>query len=388
MEKEIIKKEDNKENSLVPQYQFNRVDFNNPVTILNYGQDILQQMELVISDASKNLDRDNIVESDFKSRVDKLSNFSSKLDSIEQQREKKDIGINKIYNKLANFSNKILNKDKDTHLSYTSEYQAYVDNVDELVEIVNKMYEYAKSDFNLFNKFITDIKPYIEILKEVLVFGNIDRKDFEKEVLEIETKYKEDLENSDLKREAISKRQLLDVFEEKLYSIEKSKVTINQVVLEWNMRQINAIKQLTSYQNFLSLDKSLLKLNGTALVGAKKQKEEVQMLQYLIDGVNLSLVEGPKELNETISSVNELTKDGNIKIETIMEVDNFIQAGVELLKQGSIEKKEFIETNSKQLEIISEHFKEFHMGVKESMLLESFQDTYTNKTTTSYVKKK
>lgn len=351
--------------------KFKRVDFNNPTTILEYGQDIIDEIEKVINDAVKNIGEENAPNYTFLQKVDGLSDLSSKLDDLEEKRIKQNGGLSKIINKFK----KLIGKDTDTELSYSEEYKRYIDNIDQIVVDVSNMYESAKKDFDLFNNFIKSIKPYVEVLQKVYELGMKDKNEFEKEVANCENNYMKDNNDSDCRRDAIYKRQLLDIFVEKLYQIQKSKATINEVIIQWNMRQVNAIKQLTSYKNFLSIDKSILKLNGTALVGAKKQKEEVDLLRYLINGANKALVEGPKELNDVISEVNELTKDGNIRLETITKIDNYLQEGISLLKQGSIEKKEFIENSSKQLSMITEHFNGFNLEVKEQILLGSLEDT-------------
>lgn len=367
-------------NELVQNYKFERVDFNKPETILTYGQDIVDEMQNKINDATKNIERENLPAADFKKRVDKLSNFSERLDTLEERRDKLNKGLIGVLNRLFKKG------DDAGYLSYNQEYQLYIDNVDRVVDDVTKMFNDAKSDFELFNNFINNMKPYIGILDEVYKFGVFDKSEYEQEVLSIEQQYIDNQDNSDLRREAIIRRQILDSFNEKLYTIQKSKVSLNELVIQWNMRQVNAIKHLNSYQSFITLDKSILKLNGTALVGAKKQKEEVEMLEYLIDGVNNALVEGPKELTEVIERTNELTKDGNIKLQTFVEVDEYLQQGIELLKQGAEEKKLFIEESSKALEKVSEHLKEFNLEIKESMLLDAYQDSFAKNKTNVKVK--
>lgn len=355
-------------NEIIQENNFKRVDFNDPSSILNYGQDILNEIEQIVSKVTNEIDNNDSIDTTFYEKVDKLSGFGNKLDILEEKRDKQDKGFTGLFNK-------VFRKNVDTEsLSYNTEYKNYVKNVDEIEESVQKMYESSKNDFELFNTFIKSIKPYVEILNEVYNVGQIDLHNFEIEVLNLEKLYTENSDNSDLKREAIYKRQVLDIFTEKLYSIQKSKLSINEIIIQWNMRQINAIKQLTSYQSFLSLDKSIIKLNGTALVGAKKQKEEVETLSYLIDGVNKALIEGPKELNTVISSVNELTKDGNIKKDTIMAVDSYLQTGVKLLKEGSIQKRQFIKSSQEQLELVSKHFKDFNIEIKEQILLDACND--------------
>lgn len=357
---------------------FERVDFSNPSSILEYGQDIIDEIERVINNAIKNIDEEEAPNFTFLQKVNSLSGLSDKLDEVEVKRSKQNGGLSKFFNKIKSL---MAGSDGNLELSYSEEYKRYIENIDEIVLDVSKMYENSKKDFDLFNNFIKSIKPYVEILQNIYDFGLQDRDDFEKEVIEAENNYTQNPDNSDYKREAIYKRQLLDIFSEKIYQIQKSKASINEIIIQWNMRQVNAIKQLTSYKNFLSLDKSVLKLNGTALIGAKKQKEEVELLKHLVKGVNDALIEGPKELNGVISDVNELTKDGNIKLETIAKIDDYLQTGVELLKQGSIEKKAFIEDSSRQLSIIQEHFKDFNLEVKEQLLLGIEEDNSQKKYT-------
>ncbi len=354
------------DNNMNNNINFERVDFNNPSSILEYGQDVIHEIERVINNAIKNIDEDSSPSFTFLEKVDKLSGLSNKLDELEEKRLKQNKGFSRLINKIKRA---IGSNDENLQLSYSEEYKRYIDNIDEIVFDVSKMYENSKKDFDLFNNFINSIKPYVEVLQNVYDIGIKDRNEYEKEVISSENNYNQNPDNSDYKREAIYKRQILDIFSEKIYQIQKSKASINEIIIQWNMRQVNAIKQLTSYKNFLSLDKSVLKLNGTALIGAKKQKEEVDLLKHLVNGVNDALLEGPKELNSVISDVNELTKDGNIKLTTISKIDEYLQTGVELLKQGSIEKKAFIEESSRQLSTISEHFKEFRLDVKEQLLL-------------------
>lgn len=367
------------------QNQFARVDFDNPSTILNYGQEVIEKIDNYVTEATKDIENENVPDYEFYQRVDQLSGFSEKLDEVEERREKSD-------NKFFRLTNLIISKFRkekgESRLSYNQEYQNYVENVDKIVEDVTFMYDNSRRDFELFNNFIKSIKPYVEVLQDVYSLGIIDKENFEKEVLELEQRYNENPTDITLKRESIYKRQVLEIFTEKLFTIQKSQVSINQVIMQWNTRQINAIKMLTSYQNFLSLDKSIIKLNGTALVGAKKQKEEVTMLQYLMDGVNSALIESSKEQNDVIASVNDLTKDGNIRTETFIEVDQYIQQGIQLLKQGSEEKKANMEANFKALEQVKKHFNEFNTEIKESLLLEVYQQAGLIDSKTNYAKTK
>jgi len=348
---------------------FQRVDFNEPSTVLSYGQDVISEIEKMVSEVTSSISEEYVPDEEFYERVDELSGFSTKLDKLEEKKEKSNEGINKFLNFI---NRKILKDESNEKLSYSQEYQKYVDSVDQVVREVEMMYNSSRNDFELFSQFIKRIKPYIGVLQQVYSLGFEDRVKFSEEVIDLEQKYAAEPDNVDYKRESIYKRQVLDIFDEKLFGIQKSIASINEIVIQWNLRQMNAIKQLTSYQSFLTLDKSVLKLNGTALVGAKKQKEEVERLQYLVDGVNAALVQGPKELNDNIRGINELTKEGNIRVSTLAEIDKYLQEGVNLLKQGAKEKKAFIEANTKELEKISMHFKQFNEEVKEQILLDNY----------------
>lgn len=354
---------------LVPNSKFNRVNFEEPYTISTYGQDVVSEIEKKITDVSGKIGIEQKVSVNFKDNVDNLSDFSNNLDKIEERRNKQDKSF--VAKKFNQIREKIVGKTASERLSYNNEYKKYADNVDNLVSDVETMFENAKNDFILFDSFIKSIKPYIETLREVYEFGEMDKDDFEKEVIEIEQKSNEEPDNIDLKREACIKRQILNLFNEKLYNIQKSRTAINQVTMEWTMRQINAVKQLTEYQNFLSLDKSILKLNGTALVGAKKQKEEIETFDYLVTGVNKAILETSRELNEVIKKTNEVTMDGNIKLDTYTSVDEYLKKGQQLLIEGAEEKKQFIEKSSEVIETLTNTFNEFNLQVKESLLLDA-----------------
>lgn len=345
---------------------FKRVDLNDPSSILSYGQDVIEQIDEYVLNATNVIENEKTLNSDFFRKVDNLSNFQEKLDKLEEERKKAD---NKSYRFLSKLIRRIQNK-QNIELSYNQEYVNYVENVDLLVNDVNTMYENAKNDFNLFNSFINNIKPFVKVLQKVYDVGVNDKKVLEDEISYLETCEK----NVNSEREIAYKKQVLDIFNDKLYSILKSQLSINNVIMQWNTRQINELRMLTSYQNFLSLDKSIIKLNGTALVGAKKQKEEAYKLNYLMNGVNNALIETSKQQNEAINSVNELIKDGNIKAETYKTIDSYIDQGISLLKQGSIEKKKNILTNTKALEEIKEHYNNFNKELKEQLLL----DLYVN----------
>ena len=337
------------ENNNVENIQFSKVDFNNPITILTYGQDVVDKMQEIVDEATKNVERESVVDTvEFKQKVDKLAGFSDTLDDVEEKRDNQNKPVVRFFSKVAGiFSG---NKTGE-YLSYNAQYQQYSANVDSLGETVRGMAVDSKGDFDLFNSFIKDIKPYVSVLRNVYEAGIVEKDNLEAEVLELEAATISNPEDSSIKRDAIVKRQLLDLFVEKLYSIQKSIISFDEIIIQWNTRQINALKLLGTYQSFLSIDKSVLKLNGTALVGAKKQKEESELLGYLLDGVNKALVESPKEMNGVIASVNELTKDGNIRTETILEVDKYLQTGVSLLRKGAEEKKQLVAKNSQSFSI-------------------------------------
>lgn len=372
-------------NEISTQNQFARVDFNNPSTILNYGQEVIEKIENYVSEATKDIENESVPDYQFYQRVDQLSGFSEKLDEVEGRREKSD---NKLYRLTNLIVSKFKREEGESRLSYNQQYKNYVDNIDKIEEDVKFMYENSKKDFELFNNFINSIKPYVGVLEDVYKLGVIDKDTFEQEVVELEQKYQENPQDADLKRESVYKRQILDIFSEKLFSIQKSQVSINQVIMQWNTRQVNAMKMLTSYQNFLSLDISIIKLNGTALVGAKKQKEEADMLEYLMNGVNSALIESSKEQNDVIISVNNLTKDGNITTDTFTQVDQYIQQGIQLLKQGAIDKKANIEAKTQALEEIKQHFSEFNSQIKEQLLMDAYQETGLLDSKTNYTKQK
>lgn len=367
-----IANQDGKIIKVEPIFSFQRVDFNNPATIRDYGQSLLEEMAGIVAKASEANEQEALPQEELKDKVDNLKGFGEKLDKLEVKRIAQKKGLAKVLNNIR----KNILKIEPKNLSYTEELKKYYDNIDSLTIDVQTMYEQSNNVFDLFNNFINSMVPYLVKLSNVYEVGLSDLEEYVLEVEKLQEQLKLEPENANLKREVTLKLSLIDTFRSKLYALQKSGIVINQVVTEWNERQVNALNLASTYQSYLTVDSNVMKINGASLIGAKKQKEEAELLTYLVDGMNDALLQGSKSLTDAISSVNELTKDGNIKFKTIKTREEYIQKGFDLLVQGRKEKREMEKKNSEALNMIVEDLQNYGISMKEQFLLDTNDDSH------------
>ncbi len=372
----LNEKENNYEVATVKQkFEFMRVDFTDTSTINDYGLDVIRDVESVIAKAAGMDNSESLPSYDFKEKVDKLTDFSKELDKLEEERTTPKKGLAKLIHKFR----RTIAPNSEKEMSYSEQYKNYDANIDAITADIQTRYEEARKDFVMYGEFIKQMKPYLEIMENVYEVGCADLSVKEKEVELLEEQYKENPTNFKLQRESTLSRFAVEEFKNRLDNISKFIISMNQVVIEWNMSQINVMKYVRAYKDFLSVNAPLLKINGAALVGAKKQKEEVELISYLVDGVNSALAEGPKELNSVIEKVNEIDKEGTLKLSTFKTIDEYLEEGKSLLKKGSQDKISFRKKEAEAIKELTSRVKSFGLDIQEQILLDNIKDNESMK---------
>lgn len=359
-------------------YPFQRIDFNNPSTILNYGSDVLKEMETLVTKSieatvtSETGEDNTLSRAEFKEKIKGLSEFDTELDKLEAKRNAKETGLVKFINIVKR---KVTGKTGDGN-SYGEQFKKYSDNVDDVALGIEEMNIRSKDTFRLFEGMINDIQPYILIFENVYNVGVSDLNEFLDEINKLEEEYNLN-PNGILKAKIDTMKIHAEDLQVRLHSLQAKGVVVAQNITKWTMQQSNEFKQIILNEEFLGFDRHILKINGATLVRAKKQKEDAKIFGELVTSMNKALEDSSKSLYESIDAVNELSNNGNIWLKTIETSDDYIKKGRELQKKGEKERLENVRKSADILNKLLEASKDDMNDIQSRILIE--ENTEANK---------
>ena len=152
---------------------FERVDFDNPESILYYGHDDKQ----AISDILTNTAGLSIKEAQFSlsdDMIEKLYTFDDELDESDKNSSKKELALVSRGNKLlTKLGVKKFEKEKEMN-SYGARYEAYCQNIIDVCNYMDEQMQHSLNDIKLRQQIAYEMKPYMEHLKLTIQAGEAD----------------------------------------------------------------------------------------------------------------------------------------------------------------------------------------------------------------------
>ena len=143
---------------------FERVDFENPESILYYGHDDKQAIsDILINTAGLSIKQGKLALSD--DMIQKLYTFEDELEESDRKSSKKELAIvsrGKAF--LTKLGVKKFEKEKEQN-SYGARYQAYCENIEEVCGYIEEQMQQSLNDINLRQQIAYSMKPYLEHLQ-------------------------------------------------------------------------------------------------------------------------------------------------------------------------------------------------------------------------------
>jgi len=307
-------------------YDFNRVDFDDPSTIVNYGVDVLNEMSNQAKIHAQMLESQGSSDR-LDDEIKIISRFSEQL-----KRNGSRKGIRGVLNKGINGVKSLVKTGKVETDSNFIKYQEYCENLKRIADNVEEEKFKTLKEIGLNSDFIKKMNPLIAKLELLVTIGYEDLEDFRTNVfVELEASYNANPEDVDIKRNYLMKKQSIEVFEGQLADLNKSLVTYKETLLEMDMAQGPNMDLVISYNSYLKTTAPNLDMQATSMVNLQRQRERIDKHQELLEVVNATYVKNAEMLVDNIEDAITLSENGNITMDTIKQVDALIDKGVSLL---------------------------------------------------------
>ena len=313
-------------NNVILNYE--RVDFNNPTTIINYGHEVKEK----IVDLFKQVINNSNDYEEFLLTDDVLKGIESFPEKLEKYDKKISKKQNSISYKIKKSFKSLVLKDNEPDIkanSFKEQYNEYLENIEKARKIVESVMNGSLNDITTRKELYKSLVPFITILDEVIKVGESDKESYEKEI-EFEEQelnnIKSDISKydsekaSDLDRSINLKRQYLLLFEERLNELKNNLAIYKENEAQFKIQEVNEQKLVLAANSFLKDTSVMLELQASLYVGNYKQKNRGNTLQAINDAGNCSLKKNSELLKENTLVANNVLVSKGISIDTIQTI--------------------------------------------------------------------
>ncbi len=345
-----------------------RVDFDNPMTILSYGSSLLNEMGEIMQSIAKLMNNEEHTEMDIdiNEKIRDLGNFSTSLEKVDKLTTKaKSKGVAGL---IASTVDKLTMKKKkgEGTPTYFAEFENYCDKVEEVARIIENQKNSTLLDIEISKAFVDKFRPYIQRLEAVIAIGIQDKQKFEEEVLEpLRIEFEAEPSNVVAKKQYMVAKQKIELFDDKLARLQETLAIAKNTVAENQLSQAPNMQLVLMYESYNRNTVPALKIQAASMIQTKRQESKINKQQLLVEVTNEAFLKNSQQLKKNIDDVNKLASEGNIKISTLQELKKNIGEAVALVQKGNEQR---IKERNRNMELLSEI----------SSDLDGYQDTIRN----------
>lgn len=329
----IVTSENNQNNTsqeIIEYTNFARVDFDNPITMMNYGKELIDEIGKFIQDAAKMREYDNSNLNAAVEKIDSIFNFNEELDEVDKNQQL--VLTKPLKRKLSKIKAKILGKDDEENLSYAVQYDKKMDDIKSLAYSLEQQKNKLVVDVNIDTKLIDEMRKYIKKLKYIIAVGESDLEEYK---LKIETLRQDCLENpTDEKTNEIASGDKKIAFFSSILNKLREKVAGYYLQIQQDELKQQGNMELTFIvQDYIGSTIPTLIGQVSSMVGVRIQKNTITQFNKCVDNTNKAIQKNAELLTGNIQEIGERAKEGNITTETYEKVTSSIEQGYGLLEQ-------------------------------------------------------
>lgn len=331
--------------------QFARVDFNVPATILSYCGDVKGEISAILDSTAQLALSSEEVRIDDK-MIANITSFDQSLDDSEKKKEREEnlpAVIKGIKGILSTLGLKKVDKLTAEETTYKGRYERYCQGLEEVAGAVESQKQASLNDITLRDQIIAEITPWIEILEEMIKVGKIDKATYDASIEAL----KQLPQDQDTLHEIQYKSQLSEVFNGKLYQLDKALIALKEQVQSYRVQQRTDMESVMAADSYLSDTAPLLKAQGSVMVFNRQQENRITDLAMLSDAANTALSNNARDLEQNAQAVVELSLNGGITVETLKELDGALKRGIVIFQKGRQQKQQKIAQETKDLQALS-----------------------------------
>ena len=332
----VVKKEKSK---------FKEVDFENPSTMLTYGNEAKDAITAILENTARLADDRDELQIDHET-LESLTTFDETLDESEEARKKKYLPVVK---GIRGFLTKMGVKkfeEEERKKSYKAQFDDYCEKIDNICNAIESQKQSYLQDIELRSTIVKEMSPYIELLETIIEEGKV-----KKNAYDLETEEMKSLEPTKEILDLIDYRtQLSEFFNGKLTELGKVLVAYRDQVQMYRVQQITDFELVKAHETFLKDTSPILKSQGSVMVFNHQQKTKLQEMKNVNEVANIAIARNSQQLVTNAESAVELSLNGGITVETLIGLDDAIKRGVQIYVEGKEQKKIIVEETQKALQ--------------------------------------
>lgn len=334
--------EENKEiivvNNNNKEYPFERVNFDDNISVLNYGSDILKQIEEVSIIHAKMLESQGVTDS-LDDELSSITDFSQQITRIELDGEdkKEEKGLMKLGSKIMD---KFRRKTKEFLDTDFISFEKYQDNLKTIAETIAKESELVLKTIKQNGDFKKIMEPLLDKLKLLVEVGTTDLEEYKKNVYEPrKLAHEQNPEDTSIMRAYATSDLIVDTFEGTLADLKKGLSECELTLIGMEMGQKPNMALVRQYNTYLRTSQPFLYLQGAEMVENQRQRDRINKFNRVVETTNDVYKRNAELLVDNIRDATELEKNGSILMETIEEVAALTNEGLQLYQSSAQEIK-------------------------------------------------
>ncbi len=306
---------------------FERVDFDDPQSILYYGHDDKQAIsDILVNTAGLSIKQGKQSLSD--SMIERLYSFEDELEESDRKSSKKELAIvARGKSLLTKLGVKKFEREKEQN-SYGARYQAYCDNIENVCSYIEEQMQESLNDINLRQQIAYSMKPYLEHLQMTIQAGEADYFLYLEEIEQM----KKSPDAEELADEIRKKELIAHVFNDKLDKLRKVFTAYKQQLLVYAEQQHNEMILVGQQQSYIEDQKPVLMNQGSCMIFNRQQTKRASDLEKLNDATNRAYQENATAIIQNTEAISELAVNGGLTTESIQTLQSAIEHGIQVIK--------------------------------------------------------
>lgn len=342
-------------------FEFERVNFNDGNSIMSYGHEVKEAIVKIFKEVSEQATNYEELSLDDET-VKSIESFNSCLEDEDKKVKKQEKSLlykGKLVLKKIGFDG------IDTSIkspSYKKQYENYMEKIKETKKIVESLIVGASEDAKTRKALAANLIPYLAILGYIINVGREDRNKFEEELnakqAEIEqmkmdpTLYDEQ-KLMDAQYDLQVKRQALELFDDRLNTLEKDLIIYKQNRQTFLLQQTNEFHILLAAEAYLTDVVTVLETQASTHIFNKKQERRNALIDRLTQAGNKALEDDAKLLQQNVVAVGKLSLNQGIYSSTAEAISTSLRQSVSSYIEARIIKQAQIAADRAALEQIN-----------------------------------
>lgn len=317
------------DNSALADFTFERVDLNEPQSILSYCDNVKNQItDILESTAQMSVNQEQAFISDDVLKT--ITSFDESLEEADREAARQEGWLATVAkNMLIRLGSKKVEKAEEMK-TYAGRYQDYIDKINLVIENVEILKQNALSDIELRKTIAEQMKPLIAQFEVMIEAGEEDKLKYDQETANIASTD----QSEDAKYLINYRSQVSDIFAKKIVELRKVAVLYKEQLQQYAQQQFTDMNIVMQAESYMSDQAPILKAQGSTQIFNKGQNERISQLTELNEASNIAVENNARHLEANVKASVELMVNGGFKTETIATVQQSLQRGNDILRNG------------------------------------------------------